>query len=163
MKDIKNYEGLYAITSCGKVWSYRSKKFLKPKTNNSDYLLVKLSKDKETKYFLIHRLVAEAYIPNPNNYDTVDHIDFDKTNNCVNNLQWMSRSENTRKRRDCGSKPVRCIELNTIYPSAREAARCLNLDHSSIGKVCRGEYKTTGGYHWEYVKEEKVNDKEEIL
>lgn len=156
MKDIKNYEGLYAITSYGKVWSYRSKKFLKPYVNKG-YLQVALSKDKESKNFYIHRLVAEAYIPNPNNYDTVDHIDFDKTNNCVNNLQWMSRSEKCRKKRDCSitsPKPVRCIELNTIYPSIAQAARCLNLDKSNISKACLGKIKTTGGYHWEYVKEE---------
>ena len=153
MKDIKNYEGLYAITSCGKVWSYKTKKFLKPYGNKNGYLRVDLRKDKERKHFLIHRLVAEAYIPNPNNYETVDHIDFDKTNNCVNNLQWMSRGENCRKRRYCGTKPVRCIELNTIYPSVSEAARSLNLNISCISKVCRGERKTTGGYHWEFVKE----------
>ena len=86
MKDIKNYEGLYAITSCGKVWSYRSKKFLKPGPAKNGYLQVGLIKDKETKRVLIHRLVAEAYLDNPNNYETVDHIDFDKTNNCLNNL-----------------------------------------------------------------------------
>ena len=157
MKDIKNYEGLYAITSCGKVWSYRRKKFLKSATEKNGYLRVDLSKDGEGKSFLIHRLVAEAYIPNPNNYETVDHIDFDKTNNCVNNLQWMSRSENCRKKRDSRRlgrpKPVRCIELNTIYPSAAEAARCLNIDSSLISRVCRGERRRTGGYHWEYVKE----------
>ena len=158
MKDIKNYEGLYAITSCGKVWSYRTKKFLKPYGNKNGYLRVDLRKDKERKQFLIHRLVAEAYIPNPNNYDTVDHIDFDRTNNCVNNLQWMSRSENCGKKRDYsasgGPKHVRCIELNTIYCSASEAARCLNLDQSNISKTCLGKLKTTGGYHWEFVKED---------
>jgi len=153
MKDIKNYEGLYAITSCGKVWSYRRKKFLKPIDKNG-YLRVSLTKDKETKWFYIHRLVAEAYIPNPNEYDTIDHIDFNKTNNCLNNLQWMNRSENSRKRRYCGGKPVSCIELNTIYPSASEAAKCLNLDPSSISKVCRGERKKAGGYHWELVGED---------
>ena len=65
----------------------------------------------------------------------------------------MSRSENSRKRRYRGEKPVRCIELNTIYPSASEAARCLNLDQSCISKVCRRERKKAGGYHWEFVKE----------
>ena len=165
MKDIKNYEGLYAITSCGKVWSYKRKKFLKPRSNRG-YLQVCLRKDGERKNYRIHRLVAEAYIPNPNNYDTVDHIDFNRTNNCVNNLQWMSGSENCRKRRDYKrfdtSKPVRCIELNTIYPSATEAARCLNLDQSSISKACRGKLKRTGGYHWEFVKEEIVNESKEV-
>ena len=153
MKDIKNYEGLYAITSCGKVWSYRRKKFLKPSFNKDGYLRVALRKDKEKKDFFIHRLVAEAYLDNPNNYETVDHIDFDKANNCLNNLQWMSRGENSRKRRYGGGKPVICIELNTIYPSASEAGKCLNLDPSSINKVCRGERKKAGGYHWEHVVE----------
>lgn len=86
MKDIIGYEGLYSITSCGKVWSYKSKKFLKSCNNNKGYLFVRLCKNGKIENKKIHRLVAEAYLPNPNNYDTVDHIDFNTANNCVNNL-----------------------------------------------------------------------------
>ena len=65
MKDIKGYEGLYAVTSCGKVWSYRRKIFLSPSYDNNGYLMVNLSVGGNVKTKYIHRLVAEAYIPNP--------------------------------------------------------------------------------------------------
>lgn len=89
MKDIKGYEGIYAITSCGKVWSYRSKKFLKPRKDKDGYLRINLKLNGSEKTVCIHRLVAETYIPNPDNLPTVDHIDFDRTNNSINNLRWM--------------------------------------------------------------------------
>ena len=94
MKDIRDYEGLYAITEDGKVWSYRSKKFLKPEIMKLGYLRYALSKNGKTKKYLAHRLVAEAYIPNPNNYNEVSHIDETRDNNCVDNLEWCSHAIN---------------------------------------------------------------------
>lgn len=119
MRDITGYEGLYSITSCGKVWSYRSEKFLKPSNNGKGYLFVRLYKNGKAENKRIHRLVAEAYLPNPNpnSCDTVDHIDFDTTNNCVNNLQWMSRHENNRKRRNARGGKIYCLENGKIYES----------------------------------------------
>lgn len=149
-KDVVNYEGLYGITSCGKVWSYRSKKFLKPWKNGKGYLMVDLCKDGERKKFLVHRLVCEAYIPNPQGLETVDHIDGDKTHNYVNNLQWMTREDNIRKAQN---KAVYCVELDKNFESAVEAARQLGLFHQNIYACCKGIRQTTGGYHWEYVEE----------
>ena len=97
MKDVVGYEGLYAVTSCGKVYSYKSKKFLKPWINKDGYLVVKLRKDGERKNFLVHRLVAETYVPNPDNLETVDHIDGCKDNNNIFNLQLLTRGDNARK------------------------------------------------------------------
>ena len=97
MKDIKGYEGLYAVTSCGKVWSYRNECFLKPKVNRNGYLFVNLYKDRKAKSYTIHNLVAEAYIPNTDNLPQVDHIDGNKTHNYVNNLQWITNRDNCRK------------------------------------------------------------------
>ena len=94
MKDIKGYEGLYAITPEGEVWSYRNERFLVPKANSKGYLRVKLFKDGQMKRYRVHRLVAEAYLPNPDNLPQVDHINEDKTNNCVNNLQWITNRDN---------------------------------------------------------------------
>lgn len=97
MKDIKGFEGLYAVTSCGKVWSYKAHKFLSPGKTQDGYLQVVLRKDNESKHLYVHRLVAQAYIPNEDNLETVDHIDCDKTNNNVNNLHWLSRSDNAKR------------------------------------------------------------------
>lgn len=86
MKDIKNYEGLYAITSCGRVWSYRNQMFLKPANAGKGYLKVGLSKNGFLEQCYVHRLVAEAYIPNPLGLPEVNHLDEIKSHNYVNNL-----------------------------------------------------------------------------
>lgn len=94
MKDVKGYEGLYAITSCGKVWSYKSKRFIIPHPNKKGYLRIKLYKNNSYKTYSIHRLVAEAYIPNFENKSQVNHKDENKSNNCVGNLEWVTSKEN---------------------------------------------------------------------
>lgn len=148
MRDIEGYEGLYAVTSCGKVWSYRNKKFLKQYKKESGYYVVNLYKNKERKTKRVHALVAEAYIPNPDNLETVDHIDGNKEHNYIRNLQWMTRGDNVRK--SC-CKKVRCIETGQTFNSIKEAAEIMRLDPSHIGKVCNGKLNKTGGYHWEVI------------
>ena len=154
MKDIKGYEGLYAITSCGKVWSYKSQKFLKPVDNGIGYLKVGLSKEGKKEYRFVHRLVAEAYIPNPENKTDVNHKNEIKTDNYVNNLEWTTHKENmnygTLKVRM--SKPVYCEELDKYFPSGNEAAQQLGIPQSGITMCCRGNRKTCGGYHWRYAQ-----------
>lgn len=154
MKDIKGYEGLYAITSCGKVWSYRSQKFLKPRNDKDGYLLVNLSNNGQRKTFKVHRLVADAYIPNKEEKETVNHKDENKQNNCVNNLEWLTRTENnlygTRIERT--KKKVYCIELDKEYNSITEAAREFNLSMGNLSSCLKGRQKTFGGYHWRYAE-----------
>lgn len=157
MKDIKGYEGLYAVTEDGKIYSYRSKKFLKQKIDRYGYLIVNLSKNKKAKSCKVHRLVANAYIPNPNNYDTVDHIDSDKTNNRVENLQWLDNASNNSKGH---CKPIIHLETGKIYVSARECARKLNMNEQCIRRVCNNVYKHTGKHHFKYLDE--VDTKEII-
>lgn len=94
MKDIKGYEGEYAITSCGKVWSYKSKRFLKPKISKNGYMEICLSKGNQKKSYLVHRLVAKAYIPNPDNLPQISHLDETSTHNWVGNLKWATALEN---------------------------------------------------------------------
>ena len=96
MKDIPGYEGLYAATSDGQIWSYRRNIFLRP-TMRKGYLAVQLRKDGKGKSYYVHRLVGLAFIPNPQNLETIDHIDGNKLNNDVSNLQWLSRTNNIRK------------------------------------------------------------------
>lgn len=154
MKDILGFEGLYAATEDGRVWSHIKNKFLQGSRNCIGYRQVTLL----GKSFLVHRLVATAFLPNPNNYPQVNHKDEDKQNNCVDNLEWCTGEYNinygTRNSRiaEKNSKPVRCIETEIIYPSAVEARRQTGIRSDDIRAVCRHRLHTAGGYHWEFVK-----------
>ena len=154
MRDIKNYEGLYGITSCGRVWSYISNKFLEPKNDGHGYLFVTLCKDGECKNIKIHRLVAEAYIPNPEGLETVDHIDNNKRHNYVSNLQWLSRIDNLVKELpQFEPNKIKCLETGEIFDSIKDCASKLNIDASNLSKHLKGKYKKVHGLHFERVYE----------
>ena len=157
MKDIIGYENLYAVTEDGQVWSYKSKKFLKPFDNGHGYLYVSLLKNNQRKNCRVHRLVAEAFLPNPNNKPQVDHINRNRRQNNVSNLEWVSSSENNKRSRKKGlSKPVTevlCVETGIIYKSQTEAARAIGIHPYGISNVLNGKQKTAGGYHWTRVEE----------
>lgn len=105
-KDIKGYEGLYKISSLGRVKSLarmmknrKCEEIIKvPALTNKGYYRLPLCKYGETKYFYIHRLVAEAFIPNPENKPTVDHINRNKIDNCLDNLRWATYKEQIANR-----------------------------------------------------------------
>lgn len=161
MVDIKGYEGRYAITSCGKVWSYKTKKFLKTDKNSKGYARVHLSKDNVGKHLAIHKLVAMAYIPNFNNLPQVNHKDENKENNSVNNLEWCTNKYNsnygTRNERMSKSKmkKVLCVELNRIFDSELQAEKELKICVSRISACCSGKFNTAGGYHWCFAEVQK--------
>lgn len=154
MKDIQNYTGLYAITEDGRVWSYRNNKFLKPTPNSGGYLTVGLNRNGNRKTYYVHKLVAEAFIPNPDNLTEVNHISEVKTDNRVENLEWISRKDNnnygTRTERTAAAhrKAVYCVELDLVFESQTEATKALNLPKSGISNVLNGRQKTTKGYHF---------------
>ena len=155
MKDIRNYENMYAVTEDGRVWSYKSNKFLKQTLLNRGYLQVELYNNGVGKKFLIHRLVAEAYLPNPDNLPQVNHKDENKQNNSVENLEWCTEKENdnygnrNKNIARANATAVRCVELDRIFESISEAARELNLCKSNICRCLKKHSRTTGGYHWE--------------
>ena len=150
MKDIKGYEGLYAVTEDGQIWSYKSNIFLKPYVRKDGYVEVYLWKNGVKINHLLHRLIATAYLPNLNNFPQVNHKDENKLNNAVENLEWCTAIYNMNYSH---SKPVFCEELNKVFCGAREAARQLGLASSGITRCCQGRYKTCGGYHWRYTDE----------
>ena len=149
MKDIPGYEGRYAVTSCGRVWSHRTQRFLKP-AGGDNYQMVQLNKDGKSHNEYVHRLVAITYIPNPNNYPEVNHKDDVKYHNWSNNLEWCSRRYNVRYgncyKAKC--KPVYCIELDKTYSTILDASNELGVSPTSIGSCLKGILKTAGGFHW---------------
>ena len=148
MKDIKGYEGLYAVTSCGKVYSYKRKRFLKPTDNGHGYLYVGLIKDGQRKMCRVNRLVAEAYIPNPDNLSDVDHIDNDKTHNYVNNLQWITHRDNNRKSHN---KPILQYKLDGEFVREWDSTTAVGKEVvKGINHCLKGRNKTAYGYVWKY-------------
>lgn len=176
-KDIKGYKGLYQISNTGKVKSLprelwngsgyfiKPEAVLKPNPQVSGYLNVHLYKDKVRKPFAIHRLVAKHFIGLPEDKKEVNHIDGDKTNNNVDNLEWLSGKENMRHaienglwksmKKGEGGKTVKQFDLDgkyiATYPSTTMAGEQFSKHaSSSIARACRGEYEVSYGYKWEY-------------
>ena len=176
-KDIVGYEGVYQISNFGNVrslkyWSNIHKKYydrikiLKKRNNNLGYEVINLSKFGIKKYYTIHRLVAKAFIPNPNNYKEINHIDGNKRNNYVDNLEWCTRSQNMLHAYNKGlkkgiskyNKKVLQIldgKIIKIWNNISEIKNTLHLDYSSIFQCCNKKRNKCGGYKWEYAKEER--------
>lgn len=174
--DIKGYEGLYSITPDGKVWNHKKSLWQKYECSKG-YYRVTLSRCGKKKKYFVHRLVAEAFIPNPDNLPCVNHKDECKTNNIVQNLEWctvlyncnygtrnskITRGHNYTKivlaAKEKREKPVCCIELDKLFKSVTEAANEMGLQASNISKCCKGVvgFKTAGGFHWKYAQKEAV-------
>ena len=175
-KDIVGYNGLYQISNCGRVKSFHnnSERIIKPKTNNKGYKWVILSLNKVSKNCLIHRLVAQHFIENPNNYKIINHIDENPANNNVSNLEWCTPYENVSKstkfrnyykenkilcntknskHKDTSNKVKQIYNGNVvkIFNNSLEVKRSLGFDQSFILSVCRNKRKSAYGYQWQFV------------
>jgi hypothetical protein len=153
------FEGLYEVSNYGNVRRFDNKAQLKGGLNSYGYVVFSLSKHGKQYMKKGHRLVAEAFIPNPDNKRDVNHKDGDKTNNFVDNLEWASRSENVFHARnelsiDYSQKPVVQVTLSgdvvAVWASAAVAGRMLNVPQQMISACCRGTAPTAGGFSWSY-------------
>lgn len=173
-KDIKGYEGKYQVSNYGDVKSldYRhtgKEHLLKPKIDK--YYRIGLFNNGVMKFISIHRLVAEAFIPNPNNLPCVNHKDEDKTNNHVDNLEWCTYEYNNKY----GTVKERISESLLNNPKLSKKVYQYTLDgefvrewestmecgrngfnQGNIVHVCRGALKTHKGYRWSYEKKETI-------
>ena len=165
-KDLENFEGLYQISNFGRVKSLYKNIIRKPQKQSNGYLFLTLHKDKKIYNLNIHRAVAIHFLGKKSDME-VNHIDGDKENNCVNNLEWVTKKENQRHAVKTGlrrtgdyantfnMKPILCYAIvdNSFigeFDSTKRAAKELGLDASTITKILKGKKKTTKGYKFIY-------------
>lgn len=177
-KDIKEYEGLYQVSNLGRIRSldrYRKTgisgyiqrgRILIGSKRGPGYLGVSLTKKDVKKSVLIHRIVAETFIPNPDGKKEVNHKNGIKTDNRVMNLEWSTRKENEKHSYVAGLSRARRgtenilskgviqydLQMNKLkeYGSIREVQRERGYNNSFIGACCKGKHKTAYGYIWKY-------------
>lgn len=169
-KEIKGYEGLYKINKNGLVFSLISFKEVKPFADARGYIRVALRKNKTQKKHRVHRLISEAFIPNPHNKKYVNHIDGNPSNNAIENLEWVTNSENMiHAYRSLGKVPGRKGKFGALnhkskmvvmkdmfgnvlsyFDGVRDAARINGFDNGCISKCCNGKLNAHKGYKWSF-------------
>ena len=166
-RDIKGFEGKYMVSNMGRVKSLNynktgKEKIMKGVPDGYGYFQLSLCKEGKVKNCRINRLVAQAFIPNPDNLPEVNHKDKIRTNNRVDNLEWCTTQYNIEY-----SKAKAVIGINKVsgliveFPSAREAERCTGINNGNIIQCCKGRRNSAGGYYWQYVDSEEVCDEQE--
>ena len=160
-KDIKGYEGLYQISNKGRVKTLGNNKTRKEKIRDGKidrgYKRILLCKNGKKKQCLIHRLVAEAFLPNPDNLPVVNHKDENKLNNNVENLEWCTQAYNVNySHNNCKSRKIQCVETNEIFDSSEDVIRRMFNGKgypSNIIHNLHGRNKSAYKYHFKYIEE----------
>lgn len=186
-KDITGYEGLYQVSNYGKVKSlkrtinlknckYSKKENILKTYTNRGYIQIGLCKNGKRVTKKVHRIVAETFTANPYNNPCVNHIDGNKENNCVKNLEWCNYKENSihyvknfskDRYSKIKSKKVYQYDINNTFirewKSVKEIHKELNISKSSIYMCCLNKINSAGGFIWKYYFIEATASKKEVL
>ena len=168
-KEVTLMGKIIMVSSYGRIKGFKGRLVKLYKSSNG-YLVFKYWNGKHVENKLVHRLVAEAFIPNPDNKPEIDHIDTVRTNNRIDNLRWVTRSENIRHAFSTGlmkpsrsmlgrknpnagrhGKPIRIIETGEEFNSITECEKAINGNNRHICDCLAGRQKTHKGYHFEYI------------
>lgn len=170
-KDVVGYEGLYKVSNFGRIKSFplrsnHNGELIMKNQIITGYKVVSLCKNNKMKLVKVHRLVAIAFIDNPDNKPQVNHIDGNKLNNNVDNLEWVTAQENSihafrtgLRNNPQGKENGRSLIVEQIdkdnrliaeYYGTREAERQTGVYHSSISACCKGKIQSAGGFKWRY-------------
>lgn len=172
-KDIEGYEGKYKASIYGRIKNIKTKKILKQYVGNNGYYRIGLYNNSITKVYEVHRIIAKTFIDNIDRKEEVNHIDGNKLNNNIKNLEWVTHKENIQhawrtklfepvreaSRRYGKDNPAakKIIQYNLKgqkikeYESIADAVRETKIHKTSIGKCCNGRQKTAGGYIWKFI------------
>lgn len=174
IRPIPGYTDRYYVSTDGNVYSFvrRDKngdivfKELSASKDDSGYVQVGISDaDGHFAKIRVHRLVAQTFLPNPDNLPQINHINEDKTDNCIDNLEWCDNQYNinygTRNARASKAigKPVLCVETGITYESATKASLAVGISRVAVSNCCRGYTKTACGYHWRYLQKNKNGER----
>lgn len=163
-KDIPHYEGRYLVSNYGRVFSLLTHKIMATRLNNDGYEVICLNPEKgKRKSERVHRLVALAFIPNPNGYPEVNHINGIRNDNRAINLEWMTHEQNNQHKIKLGTttaKPLLCIDTGQVFNGSGEASRCLGGDAGNIRNSARlyeeGKVKTVNGHRYRWLSSEEL-------
>lgn len=157
-RPVKGFEEQYLVSDDGRIYSL-VKKRLRATPLHKGYPIVMLYKNDGHRGYTkqVHRIVAEAFIPNPDGKRTVNHINGDRSDNRVENLEWASYREqiehrfNILKSTKTSNRPVLCLDTGETFASISEAAQKKKSSRSRIWDVCNGNKKHAGGFRWKYL------------
>lgn len=164
---IEGYEN-YQVSNLGRVKSLNynrtgKEQILKPVKRKNKYLSVNLCKNGKIKNLLVHRLVAQAFLPNPKNMPDINHKDENKQMNIVSNLEWCTRKQNinygTHNERVAKTLSIPIVQLTkngeyiATYQGAMQVEKDLGFNNSNISSCCNGKRKTANGYKWQYLSD----------
>ena len=160
-REVKEYSN-YEVNQLGEIRHKKRQKILKPRDNNGGYQYVNFKINGKNTNFAVHRIVANAFIPNPNGYTEVNHKDYNKKNNCVDNLEWVSSSQNKQhsylkqENKKSRGKAVNQYTKEGIFlktfDSVSDAAKELGCCVAAISNCCLGRTKTSQGFRWSFVE-----------
>lgn len=158
-RDVPGYAGRYQASSQGRIRS-RERGLLSPFLSRDGYLVVTVRKEGRRYGTGVHRLIAAAFIPNPENKPQINHKNGNRVDNNPENLEWVTCSENNLHRRRVlnggggrAKRPVRCLDTGLVYPSITEAAEATGAGLEKILLCCQGKRNSTHGLRWAYEEE----------